>query len=402
MNVKLHSNLLSLFTICSLFALSHALNINLSSLWNLIGWNGEEEEEHMSSRDKLVFPRRDLIQEFGGQDNYNRVIQHALGMKQENGQCNDEEIKCETYGVDVSFPMHYVPNQDSQGTMANSNDNEVEGDEMSTMNELQSKEYQRYINGCNEFYSSLKIKTTTPDSSMTLPCNQAEQDRFDMNLNQPPIMQNYTMLGFHKTKVPKQIFQQISHFWKQHQLKQKQEAWGKNQNGVVIADTHVNHWKSPTYMVHIDNPYFEGGGMDLKNSIWNVARLKLEDWINNGASVPGDGNNDEGENNVDGNDGEKWTLNPTSLYGIRVYKSDSILAPHVDRLPLVTSAIINVDQDVDEDWPLEVIGHDGVAYNITMEPGDMLLYESHSVIHGEFIYFLRFMCLLALRSESTH
>ena len=60
----------------------------------------------------------------------------------------------------------------------------------------------------------------------------------------------------------------------------------------------------------------------------------------------------------------------------------AVLAPHVDRNPLVSSAIINVDQDVDEPWPLEVIGHDGKAYNVTMEPGDLVLYESHSIIHG--------------------
>lgn len=48
----------------------------------------------------------------------------------------------------------------------------------------------------------------------------------------------------------------------------------------------------------------------------------------------------------------------------------------------MTSAIINIDQDVDEPWPLEVYGHDGKATNVTMEPGDMVLYESHSVIHG--------------------
>jgi prolyl 4-hydroxylase len=48
----------------------------------------------------------------------------------------------------------------------------------------------------------------------------------------------------------------------------------------------------------------------------------------------------------------------------------------------VISAIINVAQDVTEDWPLEVIGHDGIAVNVTMAPGDMVLYESHSVIHG--------------------
>lgn len=32
--------------------------------------------------------------------------------------------------------------------------------------------------------------------------------------------------------------------------------------------------------------------------------------------------------------------------------------------------------------PLEVYGHDGKATNVTMLPGDMVLYESHSVLHG--------------------
>ena len=54
----------------------------------------------------------------------------------------------------------------------------------------------------------------------------------------------------------------------------------------------------------------------------------------------------------------------------------------VDRLPLVSSAIINVDQDLDEPWPVEVYDHVGRAYNITMQPGDMVLYESATVLHG--------------------
>lgn len=50
---------------------------------------------------------------------------------------------------------------------------------------------------------------------------------------------------------------------------------------------------------------------------------------------------------------QAWTgqkLAECSLYGIRVYKEGHMLAPHVDRLPLVSSAIINVDQDVNEPW----------------------------------------------------
>jgi hypothetical protein len=44
--------------------------------------------------------------------------------------------------------------------------------------------------------------------------------------------------------------------------------------------------------------------------------------------------------------------------------------------------IVNVDRDFDVDWPLEVIGHDGKANNVTTEPGDIVPYESHAVIHG--------------------
>lgn len=70
------------------------------------------------------------------------------------------------------------------------------------------------------------------------------------------------------------------------------------------------------------------------------------------------------------------------MYGIRQYTEGAILSPHADRNPLISSCIINVAQDVEEDWPLEVYGRDGLAYNVTMKPGDMVLYESHSLIHG--------------------
>ena len=54
----------------------------------------------------------------------------------------------------------------------------------------------------------------------------------------------------------------------------------------------------------------------------------------------------------------------------------------VDRLPLVSSCIIQVAQDIDEPWPIEVYDHSGKAWNVTMQPGDLTLYESHTVLHG--------------------
>ena len=110
-------------------------------------------------------------------------------------------------------------------------------------------------------------------------------------------------------------------------------------------------------MLSVENEELDGGGFVLKQHIWNAARDTISEWT-----------------------GQQ--LAECSLYGIRIYKEGAVLAPHVDRLPLVSSAIINVDQDVDEPWPLEVIGHDGIAVNITMKPGDLVLYESNSIIHG--------------------
>lgn len=110
-------------------------------------------------------------------------------------------------------------------------------------------------------------------------------------------------------------------------------------------------------MVSVEDSGLRGGGAKLKQEIWDEAEDTLSSWT-------------------------EQLLTQCSLYGIRIYTTGAILATHVDRLPLVTSAIINVDQDLDEPWPLEVIGHDGRAYNVTMEPGDMVLYESHSVLHG--------------------
>lgn len=49
-----------------------------------------------------------------------------------------------------------------------------------------------------------------------------------------------------------------------------------------------------------------------------------------------------------------------------------MLATHVDRLPLVSSAIVQVDQDIDEPWPIEVYGRDGKAYNVTVSNCNLL------------------------------
>jgi len=180
-------------------------------------------------------------------------------------------------------------------------------------------------------------------------CVEGEEFRMKMNTHQPMSMRNYTRLGFKKIKAPPETFKLIKEFWEANRHLNETEWHSLN--------TYHNMWESPPTLVNIQQPA-SGGGPDLTNQVWESARQTLEEWTG-------------------------MHLSPCSIWGIRIYKNNSILTTHVDRNPLVTSAIINVDQDIDEDWPLEVWGHDGKPYNITMEPGDMVLYESHSVLHGK-------------------
>ena len=83
----------------------------------------------------------------------------------------------------------------------------------------------------------------------------------------------------------------------------------------------------------------------------------------------------------------------------RKYTNGSVLRMHVDTVNThVVSAIINVDQDVDEDWPLLILDHDDNEHTLIMKPGDMVLYESAKLLHGRpgkykiaFIYCFRFV-----------
>ncbi|KAL7572539.1 hypothetical protein ACA910_000362 [Epithemia clementina (nom. ined.)] len=180
-------------------------------------------------------------------------------------------------------------------------------------------------------------------------CEEDNNMRIRMNVEQPASVVNYTTTGFKKIRAPEPLYRLLKEFWDANRDKAYVE--------MDEASPYHNSWSVPTTILLTEDSELTGGGQNLSAAIWNSARTVLEEWT-----------------------GQK--LSGSSVYGIRVYHNQSMLLPHVDRLPLVSSAIINVDQDVEEDWVLEVYGHDGKATNVTMKPGDMVLYESHSVIHG--------------------
>jgi len=226
-----------------------------------------------------------------------------------------------SFGVDVSYPIH------SHQTISN--------------NPLGDKQgfYDRLLTGCRESCSECDEK-----------CTQNENERIAMNRRQPRSMVNYTDIGIKKIRAPEEVMKLLTEFWENNKGLEYPEKFS---TGNVL----VNHWEMPSYMLGVENSELQGGGNNLKKMIWDAAVKTVSEWT-----------------------GQELTT--SSLFGIRVYKEGAVLAPHVDRLPLVSSAIINVAQDVDEPWPLEVYTHDGRAVNVTMEPGDLVLYESHSIVHG--------------------
>ena len=83
---------------------------------------------------------------------------------------------------------------------------------------------------------------------------------------------------------------------------------------------------------------------------------------------------------------ESWSgtkLEPTFVYGIRDYKRGAVLIPHRDRKEThIISAIINIDQQVEKDWPLEIEDHFYRRHEVFLEPGEVLFYESARLLHG--------------------
>ena len=84
---------------------------------------------------------------------------------------------------------------------------------------------------------------------------------------------------------------------------------------------------------------------------------------------------------------EDWAggvkLRHSATYGVRRYTNGSWLTSHVDRFNThVISAILNIGQKVDEDWPLYILDNRGREQVVLLQPGEMVWYESARAVHG--------------------
>lgn len=185
---------------------------------------------------------------------------------------------------------------------------------------------------------------------------------------QPELHKN----GLQKVRTPSSLQNRLHNFW-----------WS-NAHQTTFPDTwdfqstsSFNFWEATTRSMSIDNPLYQrvaddsfygnngrynentATATDLRTQIWNEIQPIIEKWSNTTNE-----------------------LSPSALYGIRVFGNKAIIPPHVDAPPFVLSAVIHVASTMHEPWVMEMLGHDGKVYNLTTEPGDMVLYEGQSVIHG--------------------
>jgi prolyl 4-hydroxylase len=79
----------------------------------------------------------------------------------------------------------------------------------------------------------------------------------------------------------------------------------------------------------------------------------------------------------------KTPLAHTATYGIRKYLRGSYLDNHYDKKNThVISAIIHLDDVSDKPWNLYIEDHHFRPHNVTMNYGDIVLYESATCLHG--------------------
>jgi hypothetical protein len=164
------------------------------------------------------------------------LARFAFGQSRSDG---DESSASSSYGIDVSFPIHkristnypWLPHNVDPAN--NPTPKQYEGLPIQPLGNRQEI-YNQHLKGCREFYDQNARQ-----------CDVYEYDRMLMNMRQPMSMQNYTEVGFLKTKAPKEIVDLMTKFWDQNHLNQEVEAWPE-------GNTYINSWNQPTYMLRIE------------------------------------------------------------------------------------------------------------------------------------------------------
>ena len=155
---------------------------------------------------------------------------------------------------------------------------------------------------------------------------------------------NFTRIGFQKDTLPKPLFEKLIKFYHDNRAQQVEETGAKG----FIENTGASPKSSS--LVELTPA--------LQKDIHSCLRPVLELWSG-------------------------IRLDPTYVYGIRIYHNGTVLKAHRDRIDThIISAIINIDQEVNKDWPLYIEDNYYRQHRVMMKPGEIVYYEGGRLSHG--------------------
>ena len=149
------------------------------------------------------------------------------------------------------------------------------------------------------------------------------------------IIPRYSEEGHHLRKIPFDLFYDIKHWY------------------VSNKDRIERETPDPNYFYNTDILHLTE---ELKNRLDDRIRPLVKEWAKEEVQLSG-------------------------IYGMRIYRNGSWLKNHFDRPGHILSGILNIDQDVDENWPIFMENPEGHLEPHYLEPGDLMLYESQ-LVHG--------------------
>eukprot|EP00968_Pinguiococcus_pyrenoidosus_P003411 scaffold214_cov249-Pinguiococcus_pyrenoidosus.AAC.19 len=181
--------------------------------------------------------------------------------------------------------------------------------------------------------------TTFPDSHFER-VFQNEWRRHDK------VQKKYSPLGFGRGHLPPDVWGSIGAYYHNNRRSFVREQWD------ISGGVFVNWWEAD---VDILIPPWR-----LKRQWQQMLMPMVQEWFN---SEP---------------------LEPTDIYGLRRYNNGSRLIMHVDREAThALSMIVNIDQqNMREDWNVEINNHFDETHFIAMKPGEVVFYESAACLHG--------------------
>ena len=159
----------------------------------------------------------------------------------------------------------------------------------------------------------------------------------------------FTSEGFAKIPIPKSLYHQILIFY-YRKLEDSKPEFDPNGNSDLKNYISSQEVSFPTEVIPLTK--------EMIALIFDGLENTLTDWIGK-------------------------SLLRTYCYGIRRYKRGAELKKHIDGFQTrIISAILNIDQKVEEPWALQIDDHQGKEHEVFLQPGEMILYESAVLSHG--------------------